>query len=206
MSNFSEPLFSTVIREATYFDLDCLQNLFKDAASPLEYWSLMQPYNLRQILISAEQRLLKICRQCMTETYEEYIQQDSRPISSNLKPSFQMMSEVKSFISGDLDIIGKEISQYEYSYQLFAHARQKYENGVGRVYGSQTTVVSFRSTLLDQENTQLMELDAVQQGFEKRHQQLNRNFAEILQIITKHLGEMQSRTMKAISNYSAQFI
>jgi hypothetical protein len=205
MPKFSEPLFSTVLREATYFDLDYLQYLFQGAASPLEYWSLMQPHNLRQIVISAEQRLFKICRQCMTETYEEYVRQDSRPISSNLKPSFRMMSEVKSFISGNLDVIGKEISQYEYSYQLFAHARQKYERGM-IVYGGRATAVGAYSILLDRENTKSMELDVVQQDFEKRHQQLSQNFAEILRIITRHLEGMQLRTRRAISNYTDQFI
>jgi hypothetical protein len=207
MNNSHESLFSAAIKEATYFDVNCLMNLFHGADGAVEYWSLMQPDNLRQIIVSTEQRLLKICLQCLKETYESSLRQSFSTKATVFKPSVEMIAEVKSFISIDLNIIGQEINQYEYSYQLFASSRQKYENGLIRVHGGQQPVMSggARESLLYQSVPPEIELNAAQQEFERRNQQISIKFSDTLQKTTNYLEAMQSRTMQTIASYRARW-
>lgn len=203
MNNSQQSLFFLAIREATYSEIDCLNDLFKCVESPVEYWSLMQPEHLRQIIRNAEQRLLKICLQCMTERFDGLASIDSEFSSSELKPSFYMMSKVKQFIDGDIDVIGKEVGQYEYSYQLFINSRQKYENCLIQLDGAQTNLVNIAvsSTTSANNMNNFATLNLAQQDFEKRHRQLRQQFAEILQKTATYLDGMQERTFQAISRY-----
>jgi hypothetical protein len=208
MHNYSESLFVVALKEATYFDVDCLMNLFQGADSPVEYWSLMQPDNLRQIIVATEQHLLKICLQYLKEIYEGRMKPGFRfrKAHHDLKPSLQMMSEVKDFISSDLHEIGKIINQYEYSYELFASSRQKYEQGLIRVHGGAATPVmsgGARETLLDR-TASIHELTAAQEDFDRRNEQISMKFATVLQKTTIYLEEMQDRTLQIISNYHHQ--
>ncbi len=206
MNNSQQSLFFLAIGEATYSEIDCLNNLFQCVESPVEYWSLMQPDHLRQIIRNAEQRLLKICLQCMTEKFDGLASTDSEFSSSELKPSFYMMSKVKQFIDGDIDVIGKEVGQYEYSYQLFINSRQKYENCLIQLNVSQTNLASIAvspATSVNSVNS-FASLNLAQQDFEKQNQQLRRHFAEILQKTATYLDGMQERTFQAISRYIDQ--
>jgi hypothetical protein len=208
MSNSQQSFFSMAVREATYLDLTHLRNLFQYADSSVVYWSLMQPDNLRQIIIGTEQRLLKICLQCMMQRSDSSIKPDSKIVNFSSKSSFLLMSEVKKFISGDLSLIGKEFSQYEYSYQLFANFRQKYENDLLGVSDEQAApdrvvVGAFpRPTLLAVACNSAIDIDTAKQDLERRSQQLNKHFAETLQKTVLHLDGMQHRTLQAIASYA----
>ncbi len=203
MNNSQQSLFFLAIGEATYAEIDCLNDLFQCVESPVEYWSLMQPDHLRQIIHNAEQRLLKICLQCMTERFDGLASIDSEFNSSKLKPSFYMMSKVKQFIDGDIDVIGREVGQYEYSYQLFVNSRQKYESYLIQLNIDQTNLASmvvFPVTSVNSMNS-FTTLNLAQQDFEKRNRQLRQHFAEILQKTATYLDGMQERTFQAISRY-----
>ena len=191
------------IGAATYADLDCLKNLLCEVETQREYWSLLHPNHLRQIISNAEKRLLSICRQYMTERFNSFARTCARPIKNQLQPSSNMMLQVKQFIDGNIDAIGKEVSHYEYSYQLFINSKQKYENCLIQVYGEQNSMVTtanFSETLLNS-GPSLAMLNLAQQDYEKRHQRLNRHFDEILQKTAVHLEGMEERTFQAISRY-----
>ncbi len=207
MNNSQQSFFSTAVREATYFDLNHLRNLFQYADSSVVYWSLMQPDNLRQIIIGTEQRLLKICLQCMTQRSGSSVATDSKIVNFSSKSSFLLMSKVKKFIGGDLSHIGKEFSHYEYSYQLFANFRQKYENDLLGVTDDQTVpdhvvVDAFaHPTRLGIAYNGMNDIDTAKQDLERRGQQLNKHFAETLQKTVLHLDGMQHRTLQTIASY-----
>jgi hypothetical protein len=139
----------------------------------------------------------------MTERFDGLASIDSEFGSSELKPSFYMMSKVKQFIDGDIDVIGKEVGQYEYSYQLFINSRQKYENYLIQLNGGQTNLasISFFSTASVNSMNGFAMLNLAQQDFEKRNRQLRQHFAEILQKTATYLDGMQERTAQAISRY-----
>jgi hypothetical protein len=203
MNNSQQALFLLDIGEATYSELDCLENLLNGVESPVDYWSLIQPDHLRQIISNAEKRLLSICYQYMTQRFNYLTRISARPMISQLQPSLKMMSKVKRFIDGDIDIIGKEFSHYEYSYQLFINSKRKYEECLIQVHGNQTnlaTIVQFSATLINHRRS-LATLNLAQLDFEKRNQQLNQHFAKILQKTAIHLEGMEERTFQAISRY-----
>jgi hypothetical protein len=205
MNNSQPALFLLDIGEATYSELDCLKKLLHGIESPVDYWSLMQPDHLRQIISNAEQRLLNICWQYMSDRFNNSIKISGRPIKHQhqLQPSAKMMSKVKQFINGDIDVIGQEVNHYEYSYQLFINSKQKYENCLIQVHGDQTnlaTIANFSTPLINNAPS-LAQLDLVQQDFDKKNKQLTRHFAEILQKTTIHLEDMEERTFQAISRY-----
>jgi hypothetical protein len=203
MNNSQPALFLLDIGEATYSELDCLENLLHGVESPVDYWSLIQPDHLRQIISNAEQRLLNICWQYMNDRFNNSIKISVRPIKRQLQPSAKMMSKVKQFINGDIDVIGQEVSHYEYSYQLFINSKQKYENCMVQVHGDPTNLVTIAnsSTPLINKAPSLAKLDLAQQDFDKRNKQLTRHFAEILQKTAIHLEDMEERTFQAISRY-----
>ncbi len=203
MNNSQPALFFLDIGEATYSDLDCLKTLLHGAESPVDYWSLIQPDHLRQIISNAEKRLLNICWQYMTDRFNNLVKISNKPLPPKLQPSRKMMSKVKRFIDGDIDFIGQEVSYYEYSYQLFFNSKQKYESCLIKVHGDQTnlaTIANSSTTLVDNMPS-LATLNLAQQEFEKRNQQLHRHFAEILQKTAIHLEGMEERTFQAISRY-----
>ncbi len=203
MNNSPPALFFLDLGEATYSDLDCLKKLLHGAESPVDYWSLIQPDHLRQIISNAEQRLLNICWQYMTDRFNNLVKISKEPLSPELKPSGKMMSKIKRFIDGDIAVIGKEVSHYEYSYQLFFNSKQKYENYLIQVHSDQAnlaTIVNASATLVDNMPS-LTTLNLAQQDFEKRNQLLHRHFVEILQKTAIHLEGMEERTCQAISRY-----
>jgi hypothetical protein len=203
MNNSQPALFLLDIGEATYSELDCLENLLHGVESPVDYWSLIQPDHLRQIISNAEQRLLNICWQYLTNRFNNLLKISDKPLAPELKPSEKMMSKIKRFIDGDIDGIGKEVGHYEYSYQLFINSKQKYENCLIQVHGDLTnlaTIANFSAPLINSEPS-LAQLNLAQQDFDKRNKQLTRHFAEILQKTAIHLEDMEERTFQAISRY-----
>jgi hypothetical protein len=203
MNNSQPALFLLDIGEATYSELDCLKKLLHGVESPMDYWSLMQPDHLRQIISNAEQRLLNICWQYMNDRFNNSIRISVRPIKRQLQPSAKIMSKIKRFINGDIDVIGQEVSHYEYSYQLFINSKQKYENYLIQVHGDQTNLVTIAnsSATLMNNMPSLATLNLMQQDFDKRNQQLTQHFAETLQKTAIHLEDMEERTFQAISMY-----
>ncbi len=197
MDNFQQSLFFLDIAEATYSDLDCLKNLFYYAEDITDYWSLMQPDCLRQIISNAEQSLLEICLHYMNIEFDTLVSIDAEAAWPELQPSWPMMLQIKKFIDGDIDLIGQEVGQYEYSYQLFISSKQKYENCLIQVHGEPTSLGSAFSAPL----SSLAMLQVAEQEFEKRHQQLSQRFAKVLQNTIIHLEDMQERAVQAIFRY-----
>jgi hypothetical protein len=206
MNNSQTALFFLDIGEATYSDLDCLKKLLHGIENPVDYWSLIQPDHLRQIISNAKQRLLNICWQFMTEMFDDFVEIRVRPTAIQFEPSADMMWKVQRFIDGDINLIGKEVSHYEYSYQLFINSKQKYENCLIQVHGSHISLSSVVFSLKTpvSEVQSLVALTLAQQDFEKRNQQLNQHFAEILQKTAIYLEGMEERTIQAISRYIDQ--
>jgi hypothetical protein len=200
MNNSQLALFFLDIGEATYSDLDCLENLLHGVESPVDYWSLMQPDHLRQIISNAEKRLLNICWLYLTDRFNNLVEISDEPLPPELKPSGKMISKIKRFIDGDIDVIGKEVGHYEYSYQLFINSKRKYEECLIQVHGSHTSL-ALSSVMAVHNMPSLATLNLAQQDFEKRNQQLNQHFAKILQKTAIHLEGMEERTFQAISRY-----
>jgi hypothetical protein len=199
MNNSPAALFFLDIGEATYSDLDCLENLLRGVENPIEYWSLMQPDHLRQIISNAKKRLMNICWQYINNLVE----MSEEPLLPELQPSEKMMSNIQQFIDGDIDEIGQEFCHYEYRYQLFMNSKKKYENCLIQAHNHQTSLASsgLFSAIEVHNMPSLTTLNLAQQEFEKRNQQLTQHFAEILQKTAIHLEGMEERTFQAISRY-----
>ncbi len=197
MDNFQQPWFCLDLAEAAFVDLEHFKNLFYCAENSGDYWDLMQPDYLRQIVSNAEQRLLEICLHYMNTEFDILLSIDAESAWPELQPSWSMMLQVKKFIDGDIDTIGQEVCQYEYSYQLFINSKQKYEKLLNQVQGGQTILAqTFNSSV---NNTAMLQV--AEKEFEKRHQQLSQHFAEILREIMNHLEGMQTRAVEAIYRY-----
>jgi hypothetical protein len=205
MNNSQESPLTIAVREAVYSDILHLAKLFDCTSTLDECLPIMHPDNFYQIVTNAEQRLSEICFQCVEEIYEEYCSGNKNYIPSNLRPSFRMISEIKSILSVNINALQREISQYEYRYNLLINSMHKHQTQYSdsAYTGSLVGAALFGSwgAVFGNIAGGAIAQESALQDLSERSQKLSSHFLELLQNTNSFLTQMESSTFQLITGY-----
>jgi hypothetical protein len=206
MNSSQESPLTLAVHKAVYSDIVHIAKLFDCTSTFDECLPIMHPDNLYQIVINAEQRLSGICFQCIEEIYKEYCSGSQNHIPSSLRPSFRMISEIKNILSVNTNILQKEISQYEYRYELLVNSMNRHEAQCNDTAytGALVGAALFGSwgAVFGNIAGGAMAKQSALEDLSERSQKLISHFLELLRNINIFLAQMESNTFQLITGYA----